>query len=437
MADARSHLVTGGTGFVGRALILELLTCTDVDVICLVRPRDSSQSAQERLHEALTEAAIAYGVEDSVRTAISRRCRAVGTDLDDAVDDVAATLVGQVDQIWHCAASLRYRERDRNIVERTNVDGTDRMLRFAMTVGASAFHYVSTAYVVGAGDGQLPERPLRAGTSNNVYEETKLRAEQLVLTQAPPDLRVTILRPSVVVGHSATSAVSGSLTGIYGLGRQLASYAASDTRPPGPVRIGLAPDDTLDLVPIDQVAREAVRCGLHGADRTVYHLTGGRPVGVGLLLNTLCRELGLPGPMFVSDPAELRDPERELDRRLGFYSTYLRGDKRFARANTDAVMQAAPLGGVDDAMLGDLCAWYAAHFRASVADRAPAPAAAADTASPVTRIVLVGGGYTSLLAYRALRWRVRRPKARSARGAHPASPSGSFAPPSSPLPRSC
>ncbi|MEU7631237.1 SDR family oxidoreductase [Nocardia sp. NPDC049220] len=417
MAGPRSHLVTGGTGFVGRALILELLARTDADVMCLVRPTDSSDTehSDERLHEALMEAAVAYRFDESLGADIARRCRAVPGDLDGALDDLATTLAGQVDQIWHCGASLRYRERDREIAERTNVDGTERMLRFAGAVGASAFHYLSTAYVVGVADGRLLEHPVHAGTSNNVYEETKVRAEKLVLTQAPAGLRVTILRPSVVVGHSVTSAVSGSLTGIYGLGYHLGSYA-TDERPSGPVRIALDPDDTLDVVPIDRVAREAVGCGLRGTDQSVYHLTGGRPVGVGALLTAWCRAVDLPDPTFVSDPAQLRDPERELDQRLSFYATYLRGDRRFVRANTDAIMGCAPPEGVDDATLGDLCAWYAASSRSGTAEsasrtnREPEPRGApADGSSPgVTRIVLVGGGYTSLLAYRALRWRVRR-----------------------------
>ncbi|MEU7767794.1 SDR family oxidoreductase [Nocardia sp. NPDC049190] len=424
MAGPRSHLVTGGTGFVGRALILELLARTDADVICLVRPPDSSDAehSDERLHEALMEAAVAYGSEESVGADIARRCRAVAGDLDGALDDLATTMAGQVDQIWHCAASLRYRERDREAVERTNIDGTGRMLRFAGAVGASAFHYLSTAYVVGTANGHLLERPVEAGTSNNVYEETKVRAEELVLTQAPAGLRVTILRPSVVVGHSVTSAVSGSLTGIYGLGYHLGSYTTGE-RPSGPVRIALDPGDTLDVVPIDQVAREAVGCGLRGTDQAVYHLTGGRPVGVGALLNAWCRAVGLPDPTFVSDPAHLRDPERRLDQRLGFYATYLRGDRRFARINTDAVMGCAPPEGVDDATLGDLCAWYAASNRigssgtgvpTSPTNREPEPrrTPADGSAAGVTRIVLVGGGYTSLLAYRALRWRVRRAMAR-------------------------
>src|SRR5262249_34846551 len=160
--DVRIHLVTGGMGFVGRALVLELLARTDVNVLCLVRPGNSSKPSHERLHEALGQAAIAYGVEESITAIIADRCQTVDADLDDPLDDVAAELVGRVDQIWHCAASLRYQERDRQAAERTNVGGTERMLRLAATVGASAFHHVSTAYVVGDTDGDLPERPVTA-----------------------------------------------------------------------------------------------------------------------------------------------------------------------------------------------------------------------------------------------------------------------------------
>lgn len=57
----RAQLVTGATGFVGAALVLELLARTEDTLVCVVRPREGV-TVQERLLAALEEAADAYEV---------------------------------------------------------------------------------------------------------------------------------------------------------------------------------------------------------------------------------------------------------------------------------------------------------------------------------------------------------------------------------------
>jgi hypothetical protein len=58
------HVVTGTTGLVGSAVILELLRQTDVEVIGIVRSH--TRPVGERLYAALENAQRAYGYEDGV-----------------------------------------------------------------------------------------------------------------------------------------------------------------------------------------------------------------------------------------------------------------------------------------------------------------------------------------------------------------------------------
>ena len=69
------HLVTGGTGFVGSSIILELLQQTDAEVIGIVRP--GATSADARLQQALQKAAAVYGYDDALQQSIKKRCRAM------------------------------------------------------------------------------------------------------------------------------------------------------------------------------------------------------------------------------------------------------------------------------------------------------------------------------------------------------------------------
>jgi thioester reductase-like protein len=63
-----THLITGGTGFVGSAVILELLRQTDADVVAVVRP--AAGAPRQRLVEALGHAAAMYEADDELLEAI-------------------------------------------------------------------------------------------------------------------------------------------------------------------------------------------------------------------------------------------------------------------------------------------------------------------------------------------------------------------------------
>ncbi|MDT5041694.1 MAG: hypothetical protein QOE51_2679 [Actinoplanes sp.] len=352
-----AHLVTGATGFVGRALVLELLDRTESDVVCLVR---NAGEASQRLHTSLLEAADAYGADTWVRSAIKTRCHAIPGDLSQDLNAITDPWFGHIDQVWHCAASLHYLERDRPLIESVNVDGTVRMVHLAAELGAEGFHFVSTAFVVGKADGDIAEEAVATATLNNVYEESKLRAEHAVLDLAATGLRVTILRPGTVVGHSATYAVSGTLSGVYGLARVLQRYDRRVNLPPGPVRIVGSSAATIDLVPIDRVAREAVACGLRGEHRGIYHLTSGGTLPMPVLMATVSQATGTPPITLIDDPDELRPPaEHGLNRLLNFHRTHMYGDKGFSRTRTNAIVGQAPTG-ISESLLEDLFRHYAA-----------------------------------------------------------------------------
>ncbi len=90
---------------------------------------------------------------------------------------------------------------------RVNVTGTSRVLDLAERAPRlERLHYVSTCYVSGRHHGRFLESDLEAGQRfNNFYEETKYLAE-VEVRRRMPRIPVTIYRPSVVVGDSATGA---------------------------------------------------------------------------------------------------------------------------------------------------------------------------------------------------------------------------------------
>lgn len=360
MPESLTHAVSGPTGFVGRALVLELLARTDAHVACLVRPSSRPEQTGTRLFAGLVEAARVYGLPDAMMSDILRRCHVVPADLHEPLDAARTLLRSGVHHIWHCAGSLRYHERDRALAHRTNVDGTARLLELAGDIGVSGFHYVSSAYVAGTTEGLIPERPADLSRARNAYEESKIRAEELVLSAQ--GFRTTVLRPSVVVGHSATAAVSGSLSGVYGLAFSLVRYAHQRTGLGG-IRMYIDPAATANLVPIDQVAAEAVTCGTAGSHNEIFHLVGAPTVPVSALIEEICRAFHLGPVSFVDSPADLRDLDRRLAERMSYYMSYMWGDKDFDRRNTDRVVgRASTARFAGRPPLDEALDWYARTF---------------------------------------------------------------------------
>jgi nucleoside-diphosphate-sugar epimerase len=308
----------------------------------------------------LVQAARAYGYADRIVADIPRRCYTVSADLHQPLGNAARQVLRhRVDQVWHCAGSLRYHRRDRDLIHRTNVEGTARLLGLAGDIGASAFHYISSAYVAGTTDGLIPERRANLARARNAYEESKIRAEELVLSTNR--FRTTVLRPSVVIGHSRTAAVSGSLSGIYGLAFSLGRHARHHSGSGG-IRLHMDRTATANLVPVDQVAAEAVACGLAGRHNEIFHIVGEPTVEVPVLIEQICRTLDLGAVTFVDHADDLREADRRLADRMAYYLSYMWGDKVFDRTNTNRVVGPAAAAFAGRPTLEEALGWYARAY---------------------------------------------------------------------------
>lgn len=105
---------------------------------------------------------------------------------------------------WHLAAIYDLAV-PRDLAWKVNVEGTRHVNEFiAALPHLKRYIYFSTAYVAGNREGTIYENELvRPEAFKNFYEETKFEAELLVdkMKQTVP---ITIIRPGIVRGHSAT-----------------------------------------------------------------------------------------------------------------------------------------------------------------------------------------------------------------------------------------
>jgi len=142
---------------------------------------------------------------------------------------------------------------ERELAQRVNVQGTDRVNEFAKSIPSlKRYHYVSTCYVAGRRRGLICEDELQhdAGFRNH-YEESKYSAE-LSVERLKSVLPVTIHRPAVVVGDSRTGETA-KYDGIYYLIHYLRRW-------PGGLSLFNIGNSkvSLNLVPIDFVIEAMV-----------------------------------------------------------------------------------------------------------------------------------------------------------------------------------
>ncbi len=158
-------------------------------------------------------------------------------------------LVDETTHLFHLAA-VSYLGMPREVARRVNVEGTRNVLELGREAKKlERFVHFSTCYVSGDRLGVIAEDELEHGQSfRNAYEETKYEAERLV-QKAKAHLPVTIIRPSTVVGDSATGEID-RFEGPYYLGMLLVLSPLVLPLPlPGN---GVAP---LNVVPVDFVVQ--------------------------------------------------------------------------------------------------------------------------------------------------------------------------------------
>lgn len=262
--DLRSVLVTGATGFFGSHLVKQLLDA-DQDVICLVR-----NGGSERLSETMR-----YYFGDQATIQLMDRIRVVDGDISKEnfgmFDADYERLCQEVGQIYHSAADVRHYATDSNAFMKTNVGGTENVIRFANEAHAKLYH-ISTCSVSGS---MLKQRSCHAVEftendfdigqvwENNIYVKSKYLAEKAVLEAMKNGLEAKIFRLGRLVGRECdgkfqpnfkTNAFYLTLQGLLAIGAI-------------PVEIAETP---IDLVPVDRGAEQVVL--LSNGKEDVYHI---------------------------------------------------------------------------------------------------------------------------------------------------------------------
>ncbi len=348
-------LLTGGTGLLGRYLIKDLLD-RKVKLAVLVRG-SKRETANERIE------AILQHWEKVLGRLLPRPVVIEG--------DILQPLLGVSpdDQQWisrnctavmHSAASLEFHADGKGEPWNTNFGGTKNMLDLCKAVGIAELHYVSTAYVCGVRDGLIRETELDCGQKfRNDYEESKLKAEQLVRQTNWID-ELTVYRPAVIAGDSVTG-YTNTYHGIYLYLRLMAMVVPRF--PPGPdgvrrteLRVPSNGEERRNVVPVDWVSEVMTDLYMNrSAHGQTFHLAPEVGLTPRHIIDAGYAYYNSTGVQYVSrdqlDPATYNSLEAEILPSMAMYTNYEKTDPTFDQTNRIRFAPHLPCPEIDKDML--------------------------------------------------------------------------------------
>lgn len=297
MIAGRTILLTGGTGFLGKVILEELMrrrTELGVERVIAIIRAQGTKGAADRFRDEVVPAdcfrLLPAGWEKLV-TVIEGDLATPGLGLDARG---LAKLAG-VTQVIHSAASVNFNLPVQQAA-RANIVATLHLLDIAKGFEQlERFTYVSTAYVTphrndqepieerlitlpepasslydAINEGKVPEADLLARTGHpNTYTFTKAIAEHLVVERAG-HVKISIVRPSIITaarqmpfpGWIDSTSGFGAFATLIGLGHLRAVLGRADAR--------------LDLIPVDDVSTRVVAETFGtSANGTIRHATAG------------------------------------------------------------------------------------------------------------------------------------------------------------------
>ena len=254
-------LLTGATGFVGGAIAAELAGRGLLDRTVFAVRADSAAHGLERIRDSLKRFALPTDLIDRIGV---DAVLPVNLGDREAIDRMQVP--DDLSRVIHCAALATFSNNP--AIWASNVEGTlalaravlrrNRLARWlqvgtAMSCGARRTPPVAESWDDGADDGDAHLVP---------YTRSKLAAERAL--RDLPDLPLVVARPSIVVGHTTLGTLpSPSIFWVFRMAFALERFTC-------------APDDQIDVIPVDWCARALVSLALKDSlAHDLYHVSAG------------------------------------------------------------------------------------------------------------------------------------------------------------------
>ena len=193
-------LVTGATGILGRVIVLELLK------------QGRRVRATKRASSNLQEVRHSYRFYTDRPDFYFDQIQWVDVDFEDlnSLNDA----LENVEEVYHCAATVSFNPKDDQLMERTNVGGTRNLLYAVEDSSVKKFLFVSSIAVLDGfnEDGLMDENSdFNAKADHSGYAISKHLSEMEVWRASAEGLNTVIINPGIIIGSGNWGSSSGDL----------------------------------------------------------------------------------------------------------------------------------------------------------------------------------------------------------------------------------
>lgn len=189
MQKSDKIFITGGTGLLGRFLILELLKEGYSNIHAIYRAEKSIQDLPtpiQTIHWHLCDLLDPLGLKDVMEGS---------------------------EWVFHCAAKVSFDPRDAKTLMSTNMQGTQLVAETARILDVRRFCHVSSVAALGRSKKAKPIAEENEWSSENAswYAKSKYAAEQEIWRSYHEGLDVVIVNPSIILGPGRWQAGSSKI----------------------------------------------------------------------------------------------------------------------------------------------------------------------------------------------------------------------------------
>lgn len=335
----RDHiLLTGGSGFLGKEIVKQLLK-KKKNIALLLREDNKTSLTKKFLNTITFDKPVE--ISSDIRPMKGNLLQQYGGLSEANLDWIKDHCY----LIINCAADTNF---DTTIY--TNADSTTSAIDIAKKCNIEHFQHISTAYVCGKTNNTIVYEDKVVGYKdeyNNDYELSKFWAEQRVYSS---NLNYLIYRPTIITGSSedgSSSRFDNFYTAIK-LAYKLAKYKKSSWLPDSAdLRINLSGHELMNLVPVDFVAKCIVYLSMDPGEKLYYHqiynLAAPNPPSVKDIINAISSYFGFTGIRFIG-PFEIENKnyvEKLFYDSLKEYNMYFGKEPSFSTTNITNMLAAS------------------------------------------------------------------------------------------------
>ncbi|MCM7470875.1 SDR family oxidoreductase [Enterobacter asburiae] len=258
-------LVTGATGFLGGAVVAELMKSNNMDSLLLLARGDEKSSAIQRVKDNLLK----FGIDEIQLSRITAQQILEG-DLSCPEKFLSDLRLEQVEKVVNCAAIASFGNNP--LIWKVNVEGTFELAsRMSKVKGLKRFVHIGTAMsCIPTPNSNVIEgmNPTQRKDHFVEYTWSKSTIEQMIINKLS-GFPLVIARPSIVVGHTEHGCKpSASIFWVFRMALKLGKFMCNL-------------EDRIDVIPVDYCAKAIIKLlKAPVLEYPVYHISSGKKSSV-------------------------------------------------------------------------------------------------------------------------------------------------------------